>query len=104
MQDEELTKITNSMQEKLGADNSAMIADDFGMLISANRNTQEALKKAQEEIASLQADKEKLVLANGNLLKQIPMASDKPKEKSEDEPLSHISLSDAFDKNGNFRH
>lgn len=106
MLDEELTKITNSMQEKLGQDNSAMIADDFGMLISANRNTQEALKQAHDKIKSLEADKEKLVLANGNLLKQIPMESDtvSVKETSRDEPSQRISLSDAFDANGNFRH
>ena len=36
MSDEELTKLMDSMQDKLGAENSALIADDLGVLISGN--------------------------------------------------------------------
>lgn len=105
MLDEELTKITTSMQEKLGKDNSAMIADDLGLLMTANGKAQEALSKAQAEIATLKADKEKLVLANGNLLKQIPMGNDiSPTERKEEKSFtSSFSFSDAFDERGNFR-
>ena len=64
MTDEELTKITDSMQDKLGTDNSALIADDIGSLITANATTQKTLRERDDEIAKLKADKEKLILAN----------------------------------------
>ena len=73
MSDEELTKLMDSMQDKLGAENSALIADDLGVLISGNAATQKSLKDKDEEIARLTAHNEKLILANGNLLKQIPV-------------------------------
>ena len=36
MTDEELTKITDSMQDKLGTDNSALIADDIAAIDARN--------------------------------------------------------------------
>lgn len=106
MLDEEFNKITTDMQEKLGKDNSAIIADSLGLLMSANKKAQDAYKTAQEEIASLKADKEKLVLANGNLLKQVPMATIEPAHHMDDNKpaTSSFSFSDVFDDRGNFKH
>lgn len=104
MTDEELIKITDSMQEKLG-DNSAVIADDIGLLITGNTNSQKALQERDAEIERLKATNEKLVLANGNLLKQIPVEKANPKRSDEDaSEVKTIKLSDAFDANGNFKH
>lgn len=103
MTDEELIKITDSMQEKLG-DNAGVIADDIGLLITGNANSQKALVAKDEEIDRLKATNEKLVLANGNLLKQIPVEKSLPPEKaSEVEQPTSISLADAFDAHGNFK-
>lgn len=105
MTDEELLNITNSIEEKLGKENSAVIADDIGLLMTGNSKTQKALQDKDSEIADLKAKNEKLVLANGNLLKQVPMESEtsvnRPKDKDNSEE-SHINLSDAFDKSGKF--
>ena len=79
MTDEELIKITDSMQEKLG-DNSAVIADDIGLLITGNTNSQKALQERDAEIERLKATNE---------------------DASE---VKTIKLSDAFDANGNFKH
>ena len=49
MTDEELLKITDSMHEKLG-DNAGVIADDIGLLITGNSNSQKALVAKDEEI------------------------------------------------------
>ena len=49
MTDEELLKITDSMQEKLG-DNAGVIADDIGLLITGNSNSQKALVAKDEEL------------------------------------------------------
>ena len=103
MTDEELLKITDSMAEKLG-DNAAVIADDIGLLITGNANSQKALVAKDEEIKRLTSTNEKLVLANGNLLKQIPVEKSLPQEKdSEVEESTSINLADAFDSRGNFR-
>ena len=105
MTDDELIKITDSMQEKLG-DNAAVIADDIGLLITSNANSQAALRERDEEIGRLKTTNEKLVLANGNLLKQIPVEKStvsESREPSEVEQPKPISLKDAFDKYGNFK-
>ncbi|SRR5574344_895885 len=103
MTDEELLKITDSMQEKLG-DNAGVIADDIGLLITGNSNSQKALVAKDEEIKRLTSTNEKLVLANGNLLKQIPVEKSLPPERdSEVEKPSKINLADAFDAHGNFK-
>ena len=54
MTDEELLKITDSMQEKLG-DNAGVIADDIGLLITGNSNSQKALVAKDEEIKRLKS-------------------------------------------------
>ena len=103
MTDEELLKITDSMQEKLG-DNAGVIADDIGLLITGNSNSQKALVAKDEEIKRLTSTNEKLVLANGNLLKQIPVEKSLPPERdSEVEKPTKINLADSFDARGNFK-
>lgn len=103
MTDEELLKITSSIEEKLG-DSSAIISDDLGLLITGNSQSQKMLQQKEEEIAKLKSTNEKLVLANGNLLKQIPMESKgvAPRNSSEVEE-KEIDLSSAFDARGNFK-
>lgn len=110
MTDEEFIKITDSLTEKLGKDNSALIADDIGLLINGNTSAQNALREKDEEIARLKANNEKLVLANGNLLKQIPVErhEDKPRgsvnmDNSED-VKPEFSWSQIFDSHGKFKH
>ena len=106
MTDEELLKITNSIEEKLGKENSAVIADDIGLLMTGNAKAQKTLQERESEISELKAKNEKLVLANGSLLKQVPQESEtsvKSNPKGEDNSEeSHINLSDAFDKSGRF--
>lgn len=102
MTDEELIKITDSMQEKLG-ESAGVIADDIGLLITGNANTQKALVAKDEEIKRLTSTNEKLVLANGNLLKQIPVEKSLPNKEAEVEKPQSINLSDAFDAHGNFK-
>lgn len=84
------------MSEKLGEDNSALIADDIGLLINGNTSAQNALREKDEEIARLKANNEKLVLANGNLLKQIPV------ERHEDTPRGNMSNSEAVEEKEEF--
>lgn len=102
---DELNKITNSIQEKLGNENSALISDDLGTLITKNTEVFNELQNKEKEIKQLKEDKEKLVIANGNLLKQVPMGGKDitPKETEKEETEQSISLRDCFDEKGNFK-
>lgn len=102
MEDDILLNITNSIEEKLGKDESAKIADDIGLLISENEKTKSTISEQSKHIDKLKADKEKLVLANGNLLRQVPMGVEK-KEVEEKETSKPINLKDAFTSNGLFK-
>ena len=105
MSDDELTKIIDGMQEKLGKENSAIIADDLGILISGNAEAQKRSHEQDEKIKQLTAHNEKLILANGNLLKQMPVEhSDPADRRDEEKPKSKINLNDAFDAHGRFIH
>ena len=104
MSDEELTKVIDSIQEKAGSETSALIADDLGLLISGNAAAQKFLKDKDSEIARLTAHNEKLILANGNLLKQIPVEHSEPKAFEDEKPAQTINLADAFDAHGRFKH
>lgn len=106
MSDDELTKIIDGMQEKLGAENSAIIADDLGILISGNAEAQKRSKAQDERIKQLTAHNEKLILANGNLLKQMPVEHSEPVDRRDDDdaPKRKINLNDAFDAHGRFIH
>ena len=106
MSDDELTKIIDGMQEKLGAENSAIIADDLGILISGNAEAQKRSKAQDERIKQLTAHNEKLILANGNLLKQMPVEHSEPVDRRDDDdaPKRKINLKDAFDAHGRFIH
>ena len=101
MSDDDLIKITDQIQEKLGADNAAVIADDLGLLITANAATQKALQDRDNTIRELTDTKERLIAANGNLLKQVPVVE---KKVEDEKPKQTINLADAFDARGNFRH
>ena len=105
MSDEELTKFIDGMQEKLGKENSAIIADDLGILISSNAEAQKSLRDRDEKIKQLTAHNEKLILANGNLLKQMPVEhSESADRRDDDAPKRKINLNDAFDAQGRFIH
>ena len=106
MSDEELTKFIDGMQEKLGKENSAIIADDLGILISSNAEAQKVLHEKDDKIKQLTAHNEKLILANGNLLKQMPVEHSEPVNRRDDDdaPKRKINLNDAFDAHGRFIH
>lgn len=98
--EETLTK----MQEKIGKDEAAKIADDIASLISYDNSRTKDINKRDKKIEKLEKDKEMLIEANGNLLQQISVESEeilKPQAPQEEEKKP-INIRSAFDKNGNF--
>lgn len=108
MNEDSLLSITQSIESKLGKEAIATISDDIGMLITENTNVLKTLSEKDKEIKNLKSTNEKLVTANGNLLQQVPMASDYEKhqtKKSEEvETKKSFNMKDAFDSKGNFKH
>lgn len=105
MTDKELSSITDGIVEKLGVENSAIISDDLANLITLNANTQNSLSEKDKEIQRLKENNEKLVMANGNLLKSIPMGKE-PVASSQDqkeESTNNISWYDLYDDKGHFK-
>lgn len=104
MQDNELQQIIDSISDKVGKENSALIADDIGKLITINSSVVDEMKKKDTEISRLTNTNEKLIVANGNLLQSIPMGKEEKKEEKEEETVrKSTSLRDCFDSKGNFK-
>lgn len=103
MKEEDIKQITDSIKEKLGEENSALIADDLGLLLTKNIEVQKELVDKENTINDYKDKNEKLVLANGKLLQSVPMGIDNnPKidDLSSSEPFNFKSL---FDEKGNFK-
>lgn len=105
MKKEEMEALTNSMQEKLGKENSALIADDIGKLLTDNVQMNTEITNRDSQIEKLKQDKENLITTNGNLLQQVAMGEESNlihKPSIEKEEKQKIGLKYAFDSKGNF--
>ena len=100
-----LDNITNSIREKLGDDNVAVIGDDLGMLITENNKSINTINSLTEEVKTLESKNKLLVDANSRLLTQIPMEQEdtKRQEKEEESKPKEFTLRDLFDSKGHFK-
>lgn len=103
MDDNKILELTGKIEATLGKENTAMISDTLGEILTGNAENLKKMASKDEEIKRLQDRNEKLVSANGALLQKIPMekAEDNVSTK-EDKAPKKISFKDIFDKNGNF--
>lgn len=108
MDDNDLTKIMDGLEKKLGEENYATISDELGNLITLNSKAKEVTEQLKLEVSNLEKMKEKLVAANTNLLSQIPATPDKQptsfesKVEEESDPRDYDFFQD-FDNKGNFK-
>jgi len=103
MTEEELNKINDNIKDKIGEENFAMIGDDLGTIITGREVMDQTIRDRDTEIAELKSKNEKLVAANAQLFKQIPVGHTSKESNEEESPTKNISLRDAFDANGNFK-
>ena len=107
MLEKEFEKITKSIQDKLGKENTSLIADDLGKLITDNATMNKDLRTRDERISKLEQDKEALITTNGNLLQQVAMGDEggliNKNEPKEDEPKKPFDYRSVFDEKGNFK-
>lgn len=105
MTEEELNKINDNIKDKIGDEAFAMIGDDLGTIITGREVMDQTIKDKDTEIADLKSKNEKLVAANAQLFKQIPVGhTSREADEVEDSPTKDLRLKDAFDANGNFKH
>ncbi len=105
MTEEELNKINDSIKGKIGDEAFAMIGDDLGTIITGREVMEKDISERDNEIAELKSKNEKLVAANAQLFKQIPVGHNSKESNYEEEsPTKDVSLRDAFDASGNFKH
>lgn len=104
MDDEKILELTGRIEETLGKENSAMISDTIGEILTGNTENMKAIAMRDEKIKSLQERNEKLVAANGALLQKVPMVRSEEDKPKEEKPAPKINLKDAFDDKGNFIH
>lgn len=93
-----IEEYTNKIQEKLG-DEAGKIADDLANILTYDNRIQKDIKDKDNEIMKLKKDKEMLIEANGNLLQQIPLGKEEPKDDSKEEH-KNFDFKTIFDKNG----
>lgn len=105
MNDDKIIELTERIEQTLGKENSAMISDTLGEILTGNTENMKAIAERDAQIKTLQDKNDKLVAANGALLMKIPVAKSEPEESSnKEEAPKKINLKDAFDKNGRFLH
>lgn len=103
MTEEDITRITKSITDKVGEELAGVISDDIGELLSLNKTVVDKTVGLETDISNLKARNEQLITANSNLLKQVPFKEDpQAKIKSEKDEKKSFSFMAQFDKNGNF--
>lgn len=114
MENKDFKKIIDTMNEKIGKEKAALIADDIAKITSDNLQMNNTLKEKDTKISELTKSKEDLMATNMNLLQQIPMGDDEstfvnPKMNKKDENIENLRNADTFDfrtifdENGNFK-
>ena len=106
MDSKKFQKITDRIQEKIGKENSSLVGDDIGLIITNNSELEKMLENKEKEIEKLKQDKENLIETNGNLLQQVAMGDDdgfSNNKKEDDEPIKPFNYRSVFDEKGNFK-
>lgn len=105
MDDDKILELTGQIESTLGKEQFATISDVVGEILTGNSENMKSIADRDAEIKKLEDRNQKLVTANGALLQKIPMEYHKTEEKEEQkEESKKVSLSEVFDKKGNFIH
>ena len=107
MKEKTLSQIVDSIQEKLGKEESGKISDSLADILVIEEANAKTIKEKETSISKLKNDKEMLIEANGNLLLKIPQAKeeesffdDGKRTKEDNTPFDFRSV---FDSKGHFK-
>ena len=104
MNSEELEALTQSIFDKLGEENSALIVDDVASIITKNNETISTIKELKADKEKLKSRNDMLIDSNAKLMQQIPRGPsiDDVKEEKETENTK-IDLMSCFDEMGRLK-
>lgn len=104
MNSEELETITQSIFDKLGEENSALIVDDVASIITKNNETISAINNLKADRDKLKSRNDLLIDSNAKLMQQIPRgpSMDDVKEEKEAENTK-IDVYSLFDDMGRLK-
>lgn len=102
MTKEQFDTLSNEMQEKLGKENTALIADSLATLVTDNIAVNDCLAKKDAEIEKLKNEKESLIHTNGQLLQKISVGTEEKRKEDTKEEAKEFSFKSAFDSKGRF--
>ncbi|MBQ5474970.1 MAG: hypothetical protein IIT65_09840 [Lachnospiraceae bacterium] len=102
MTKEQFDSLSNEMQEKLGKENTALIADSLATLVTDNIAVNDTLAKKDAEIEKLKNEKESLIHTNGQLLQKISVGTEEKRKEETKEEAKEFSFKSAFDSKGRF--
>lgn len=103
---ETLSNIVDTIQEKLGKEESAKIGDSLANILVIEEANEKAIKEKNEYVEKIKKDKEMLIEANGNLLLHQAKAKEEDREEYENikkeanKPFDYRSV---FDEKGKFK-
>lgn len=106
MNPETFNETLDKIKEKIGDEQSAIIADDLGILITANEEALNEKKQQAMKIEELESTKQQLIASNGNLLKRIPINEENslvPKSQNQSLNGENYNPMDAFDSFGRLK-
>ena len=104
MKEKDMEALTQRIQEKLGEENSALIADDLGILLSDTKIVNDNEADLNKQIGILKEQKEQLIETNGNLLQQISVGEESFSRRGEqkEEQKEPVNFRNFIDEYGNF--
>lgn len=106
MANETLSSIVDSIQEKLGKEESGKIADSLANILIIEEANSKTIKEKDDLISKQKKDKEMLIEANGNLLLHQAQAKEEDSffedthKKEDKQPFDFRSI---FDEKGKFK-
>ena len=104
MNSEELETLTQSIFDKLGEENSALIVDDVASIITKNNETLSTIKELKADKEKLKSRNDMLIDSNAKLMQQIPRGPSIDEVREEKEAVdTKIDLMSCFDENGRFK-
>lgn len=102
MTKEQFDSLSNEIQEKLGKENTALIADSLATLVTDTIAVNDSLAKKDAEIEKLKNEKESLIHTNGQLLQKISVGTEEKRKEETKEEAKEFSFKSAFDSKGRF--
>ena len=103
---ETLSQIVDTIQETLGKEESSKISDNLASILVIEEANAKTIKEKDSTISKYKSDKDMLIEANGNLLKQQAQIKEEDsffEDNSKPRITEPFDFRSVFDSKGNFK-